>query len=133
MRLSLVHDGIGYSEATPVELLGRGVPQSAIDGAMAAIRLGQIKSECRRRIYAVASAETQMNMASAAAVIGAKTVSSRTDPEKAALLAFEASLGWVQAMRGAIAPLAADGNADYQADAAWPACPPEVVALAGAY
>lgn len=129
MRISIVHNGVGYTEATAAELAERGVPQAVIDQALSAIRVSAIKVECRRRIYAAASAETQMNMASMAAVIGANTLANRTEPEKAALAAFEASLGWVQAMRGAVATLAAEPSADYQADAAWPACPPAVLAL----
>lgn len=133
MRLSLTHNGVGYTEATPAELASRGVPQEVIDQAVAGIRREAIKAECRRRIYAVAGAETQMNMASMAAVIGAKTASNRSDPEKAALAAFEGSLGWVQAMRGAVAALAADASADFQADAAWPECPAPVAALAAQF
>lgn len=133
MRLSLTYNGIGYTEATAAELAERGVPLAVIDQAFAAIRRDAIKAECSRRIFAVASAPTQQNMAAAAAVIAGKTVSARSDAEKGVLVGMEAALGWVQAMRGSIAALAADTAADYQSDAVWPACPAPVIALAGQF
>lgn len=133
MRFSLVHNGIGYTEFTATELATRGVPQAVIDQAIAAIRRDAIKAECSRRIFAVASAPTQQNMAAAASVIAGKTVAARSDAEKAVLAGMETALGWVQAMRGAIAPLSADATADYQSDAVWPACPAAVIALAAQF
>lgn len=133
MRISITHNGIGYTEATPAELAARGVPQAIIDQALAAVRRDLIKAECSRRIFAVASAPTQQNMAAAAAVIAGKAVATRTDQEKAVLAGLEAALGWVQAMRGAVATLAADASADFRADAAWPACPAPVAALAAQF
>ena len=119
--------------ATAEEALEAGASPADIAAALGADRLYSIKTECRRRIYAVASAETQTNMASVAAVIGAKTATARTDAEKGQVAAFGMALEWVQAMRGAAQTLAADAEADFAADARWPACPAEVVALAASF
>lgn len=107
-----------------------GYPEAAVDAAEAQARATLISAECRRRIYSLASAETQMNMAAASAVISAKTASSRTDQEKAVLAGLEAAIGWVAAMRANVATLAADPGLDFTADANWPAAPAEAVAVA---
>lgn len=134
MRIeTLVHDGVAYSMMTPEDLTEAGVPEDVIADAIASIRRTGIKAECRRRIYAVASAETQINMSAAAAAIGAKPVSARSDAEKAMLAAFGMSLDWVQAMRGAVITIASDAALDPASDASWPACPPEVTALAAQF
>lgn len=130
MRIEyLKHDGVGHQMATPDELMAAGVPQAAIDAAIAERRLDAIKTECRRRIYAVASQEAQMNVATAAAAASAKTASSRSADETAIIAGAAAGIGWVVAMRDAIAPLAADPDADFTEDAAWPDCPPEALAV----
>lgn len=92
-----------------------------------------IKAACRDRIYAVASREAQMNMGALATVIGARPAADRTPAEQATLAAYEASLGWVQAMRAAAAGLIADAAADHRDDDAWPACPAAVAALAAQF
>jgi hypothetical protein len=99
--------------------------RTAADRAVeAAARARAIASaECRRRILAVASESTQMNLASAAAA-GLL--------DEADLAAYRAGLGWVAAMRATWAPLA-EAGADPADDAAWPACPPEAAALAARF
>lgn len=99
-------DGLAVEEITP--------PPSVDD----------VKAECGRRIYAIASAPTQINMAAAEAA-------GRLTPEQSA--AFVAGLDWITAMRAACASIIAGGIVDYTDDAHWPVCPPEVVALANAF
>ena len=123
---TLTHDGKTYSSfRAPGDLLAAGVPRPVIDAHLAAARGDRVKAECGRRIYAVASAQAQMNVATAAAVASAKTASSRSAEEAALIAGAAAGIGWVAAMRAAIAPLAADPGADFTDDAAWPDCPPE--------
>lgn len=130
MIYDLVHDGVGYSQMTEAQLAEAGVTAPVIAQAVADRRRVAIKIECARRIYAVASAATQQNMAAATALIAAKPASERSDADTLLLTAFAAALNWVQDMRAAVAQLAADPASDYVADAGWPACPPQVVALA---
>jgi|GEM_PF-975144 len=106
-----------------------GYPEAVIAAAETIVAVGKISDECRRRIYAKASAETQMNMASVVAVISAKTAASRSTEETATLDGLEAATGWVGAMRANIATLAADPSLDPSDDANWPNCPAEVIAL----
>lgn len=106
-----------------------GYSEAAISAAEIAVRAKSIGAECRRRIYAVASAEAQMNMAAAVGVISSKTASARTDEEKAILAGAEAAIGWVAAMRSAVATLEVDADADFTADSAWPDVPPEALAM----
>ncbi len=83
-----------------------------------------IKAECGRRIYAVASLATQTNMTAARAA-GLLT------PDQDA--AFLAGLQWIGAMRAACANMITSCESDHQSDAHWPACPVEFVALANAF
>ena len=133
MTLTLKYADREYVAMTVEQLLDAGVPEAIIDAARVDQRLVAIKAECRRRIYAVASAETQMNMASMATIIGAKTASTRTEAEKAALSAFGMSLEWVQAMRAAVTTITADPTVDIAPDQTWPPCPTEVVDLAKSF
>ncbi|MGJ8529378.1 hypothetical protein [Maritalea sp.] len=126
------HGGATYTMMSPAELKGLGVPQAVIDEAVGKLRVGHIKQECRR-IYAIANAESQMNMATASAVISGKTAPNRTDAEKVILSGTEMAIEWVAAMRANIATLADDENANITDDANWPACPAEVTALAAMF
>ena len=85
---------------------------------------GAVAAECERRIYAVASLNCQMNMTA--------WVASRQadDVDRAA---FDAALGWVQAMRAACARLVASSADDFGQDALWPACPADVAAFAARF
>lgn len=127
--LTLKHNGKSYVNWEVDDLRAAGVPEAEIQAAEMKVRAGAISAECRRRIYAVASAESQMNMAAAVGVISSKAASARTDDEKAILAGAEAAIGWVAAMRAAVAALAAEGDADFTADAAWPDVPPEALAM----
>lgn len=133
MTLTITHAGRTFIDWEKADLLAAGVPQVEIDAALNEQRLKRIKDECRRRIYASASAETQMNMATANSVIAAKTASSRSQAEQDTLAGVEAALGWVAAMRATIATLAADPQADFTDDAAWPDIPPAAAAVAAQF
>ena len=128
--LTLTYDGRGYVNATAGQLLGLGVPQSAIDAALAAERVADIKAECKRRIYAEASTETQMNMNAVATAINSKAAGARTAEENGILTAHASAVGWVKAMRDACAVLAADPDSEWRADDAWPEPPADAKAFA---
>jgi hypothetical protein len=130
---SLAYGGRIYSMMPEAELLAAGVPQAVIDAAKAAGRAADIKAECRRRIYAEASQETQANMMAAATVIAARPAEDRSPADQEMLAAFTIAMEWVTAMRANIATLAADAGADFHAEASWPAVPPEAAALAALY
>jgi len=100
-----------------------GYPEDIIAAAEAGARVSAIKAECRRRIYAAASAETQMNMATAAAVISAKEASARTEDEASILSGLDDAIGWVAQMRGRVAELTEDAALDIADDANWPPLP----------
>ena len=133
ITLTLTHEGRTYINATLDFLAEAGVPQAVIDAELARLRARAVKAECKRRIYGVMSAETQMNITAVSAAIAAKPASSRTAEEKATLAAAQAALAWVDAMRTRAAELAADPQADFKADAAWPAVPDEVKQLVERY
>lgn len=95
-----------------------------IEAEKAAARAVQVKSACRARIYAVASAEAQIN------IIGAKAAGD-LDADQAA--AYDASVQWIADMRAACQALIADVDADHTDDASWPDCPENVKALVAAF
>ncbi|WP_208994793.1 hypothetical protein [Pseudovibrio sp. Alg231-02] len=125
----ITFNGRSYRNFTAEDALAAGVPQATIDEAQKGARLTTIKAECRKRIYARASAETQMNMATAAAAIAGKVVADRSADEATLLTSTKAALDWVGAMRSKCPELAEDPATDFTQDASWPECPPEVVAL----
>jgi len=84
----------------------------------------RVAAECQRRIYAVASQNCQMNM-TAWIASGKASADDR--------LAFEAALGWVQAMRAACATLIASSDESFADDMRWPACPSAAAALAARF
>lgn len=127
------HGGKGYSQMTPAQLLEAGVPQAVIDAALSDARRLVVKAECRRRIFAVANETAQANMTAAVTVVSAKTAASRSTQEAQMLTTFGEGVAWIAAMRANVATLTADANADFRADAAWPACPPAVIALAASF
>lgn len=99
------------------------VDESVFQEARQIIRTPKVKAECRRRIYAAASAETQMNMATAAAVISAKEASARTDEEAAILAGLDDAIGWVAQMRSRVIELTDDAALNMHDDANWPPLP----------
>lgn len=127
--LTLTHDGATHIEADPAWLRAQGVPEEVIAAALAAVHARAASVECRRRIYAEASAEAQTNMSLAAGVFGAVPVEERSDDETAILAGARAALQWVTSMRDAFMQIAADPDADYLADAAWPPLDPAVQAM----
>ncbi|TRD16971.1 hypothetical protein [Palleronia caenipelagi] len=109
----------------------------AQDAILSAATMGDrkdaVRAECRRRIYAVASAETQSNMAMAQGQIAARSEAERSAGDRDILSGIAAALAWVQEMRAAYAALSADPEADYRADGVWPECPPEVQDVVGRF
>jgi hypothetical protein len=93
------------------------------------VRLQLAKAECRQRIYAVASIEAQINIASAVAVVVGKAASARSSADKALLSDVSRLNSWVAAMRKAVATIAADEAGDPKSDEVWPECPQSVRAL----
>lgn len=83
-----------------------------------------IKSECQRRICAVASDKAQMNMTAAAAAGRFSKKETTT---------YSAALDWVDAMRSACRALIAAADADYADDSKWPALPSGVADLCAKY
>jgi hypothetical protein len=62
-------------------------------------------------------------------IIGVQAAGGFTGPQQAA---YVAAVQWIGAMRAAAATIAATG-ADPDDNANWPACPPDVAALAAAF
>lgn len=129
MEISFIHDGRKYENFTREAALEKGVPEAVVVEAVQQVRKAKVSAECRRRIYAAASAETQMNMATAGAFISSKTASARSETEKTVLTGIEASLAWVSDMRANVLTLTADGELDIGDDANWPECPDAALAV----
>lgn len=123
LTVDLRPDGPLYDSFTAQMLREAGVSESAIAEAEADVRKNEAKAECRRRIYAAASAETQMNMATAAAVISSKESSARTEDEASILSGLDDAIGWVAQMRGRVTELCDDATLGIADDANWPALP----------
>lgn len=84
----------------------------------------RIKAECARRIFVIASANTQMNMTAAQAAGRFNAQDSAT---------YRAALDWVDAMRARCGNLIAAADADFAGDGKWPSVPAGVVALAARF
>ncbi len=123
------YGGKKYLNINATDALAASVPQTIIDRAVYDALLLQVKAECRKRIYSRASAETQMNMATAAAAISGKAEADRTKDEAAVLVGIKAALDWVGAMRARVVALADDPETDFTLDESWPECPPELAVL----
>lgn len=116
------------------ELVSRNLFAMAVSGEFGAISAyeppivpfdpAQVKSECQRRIYAIASQNAQVNMTA--------YVASGLAPN-ADKTAFAHSLEWVSAMRAASAGLIDDEDVTFGSDSHWPACPSDVVELASRF
>ena len=119
----ITHDDRTTLSTTRADAEALGYPEEVIAAAELGARKSAAKDECRRRIYAAASAETQMNMATAAAVISAKEASARTEDEASILSGLDDAIGWVAQMRGRVTELAADATLDIADDANWPPLP----------
>lgn len=129
MKLNFEWQGKSYMGWTASSARDAGIPEEVVADALMQARRILVGGECRRRIYAVASAESQMNMAAAVGVISGKTASARSEDEKGILAGAEAAIGWVASMRAAVGALAADADADFTADAAWPDVPTEALSM----
>lgn len=123
MNFDITHEGRTTLSVDRAGAEGLGYPESVIATAESEVRTGLVKAECRRRIYAEASAEAQMNMATAAAVISAKEASARTEDEASILLGLDDAIGWVALMRSRVTELADDAALDIGDDANWPPLP----------
>lgn len=91
------------------------------------------RQECSRRIFAEASANTQINMAAAVAVAGAVAIADRTAEQAALLSAASSALAWVAAMRANWKVIAADHSVDIFDDASWPEVPADAAAMIQAF
>ncbi|MFW8594930.1 hypothetical protein [Cribrihabitans neustonicus] len=131
--LSFDYNGHRYEQWTEQDALQAGVPADVIAGAKLKGRRSTVSAECRRRIYAAASVETQMNIATAASVISGKPETDRSEDENGILAGVGLALEWVTAMRANVDALTADPAADYQSDAVWPELPAEVLAVIDRY
>jgi len=123
MNFDISHEGRTTLSTDRETAEALGYPDEVIAAAEGGVRTGLIKAECRRRIYAEASAETQMNMATAAAVISAKEASARTEDEASILSGLDDAIGWVAQMRARVIELADDAALDIGDDANWPPLP----------
>jgi hypothetical protein len=123
VRFDIEYEGRCTQAVTEEKAIALGYPVDVVKGAKKRAETKIIKSECRRRIYEAASAETQMNMATAAAVISAKEASARTEDEASILSGLDDAIGWVAQMRGRVAELAEDAALDIADDANWPPLP----------
>tara|TARA_R110002049_G_scaffold45609_2_gene132975 strand:- start:560 stop:964 length:405 start_codon:yes stop_codon:yes gene_type:complete len=126
-------DGSSLRNTSREDALAAGFSEEEITAGETQVRQAEASQECRRRIYSIAPAETQMNMAAASAIISSKTSSSRTDEEKAILAGLEAAIGWVSAMRAAVKTLSGDPSKDFKADEHWPDVPAAAAAIAGQF
>ena len=133
MEFDITHENRTTLSVDREGALALGYPEDVIAAAEAGVRVSAIKAECRRRIYAAASAETQMKMATAGALISSKTASARSDDEKKVLAGIEASLAWVAEMRGNVATLAADPALNIADDGNWPECPEAALEAVGMF
>tara|TARA_R110002012_G_scaffold247938_1_gene423910 strand:+ start:807 stop:1208 length:402 start_codon:yes stop_codon:yes gene_type:complete len=123
MKFDISHEGRTTLSTTREDAEALGYPDQVIADAEGGVRKDAAKAECRRRIYGAASAETQMNMATAAAVISAKEASARTEDEASILSGLDDAIGWVAQMRGRVIELADDVALDIGDDANWPPLP----------
>jgi len=123
MQFDISHEGRTTLAVTREHAIELGYPDEVIVAAEASVRISAVKDECRRRIYAAASAETQMNMATTAAVISAKEASARTEDEASILSGLDDAIGWVAQMRGRVSELADDATLGIGDDANWPPLP----------
>ncbi|MCA0855897.1 hypothetical protein [Phaeobacter italicus] len=129
MNVTFEYNGLIYDDWTPKAARDAGVPEDVIASAQLKKRRALVSQECRRRIYTAASAEAQMNMATAVGIISGKAEADRSQDDRAVLDGARLALAWVEDMRAAFEALAADPGADFLSDAAWPALPPEVPPL----
>lgn len=83
-----------------------------------------VKAECQRRIFAVATTNTQMNLTAARAAGRLSTGDQAV---------YAAGLDWIDAMRERCADLIVSGNADYLLDQSWPAPPDGLADLVSRY
>jgi len=123
MKFDISHEGRTTLSTTREDAEALGYPDQVIADAEGGVRKEAAKAECRRRIYGAASAETQMNMATAAAVISAKEASARTEDEASILSGLDDAIGWVAQMRARVTELADDAALDIGDDANWPPLP----------
>ncbi len=126
MKFDFEHGGATYIGFTEEAALAAGVPEDVVSALKSEARRRAVSAECRRRIYDAASAEAQMNMATAAAVISGKAEADRSEDDVAVLDGVRLALDWVVSMRAAFDALSNDPDADYLADASWPVLPPEI-------
>ncbi len=104
--------------------LTRLITADAKSAALAAQHSDAVKTECRRRIFAVADEMAQINLAAAAA---AGTL------DDTQMQVYRQGLAWVSEMRAACQGLATDPQRNPGADGEWPPLPDGLAALAGQF
>lgn len=123
MELSFTLNGRRHENFTFEEIEALDITDEEKKSAITQGRKPKVSAECRRRIYEKASAETQMNMATAAALISAKAEGDRSAEETEILSGLNDAIGWVGDMRAAYQSISADPEADVYDDASWPPFP----------
>lgn len=101
-----------------------GPPAVAAPVLSGAALTAAVNAETKRRIYAVASDTTQMN------IIGYIATGTATTADQTA---FRDSVAWIAAMRAVCQSLISSGDQTYALDSHWPACPADVAALAARF
>lgn len=129
MKLDFEWQGKTYQGWTREKAAEKGVPEAVIAEAENTRRRADISAECRRRIYAAASPETQMNMAAATAVISGKAEADRSAEEAGILNGAGDAIAWVADMRATVVLLADDPARDFTADGEWPELPATAAAM----
>jgi len=128
MNLSVTNAGKTLHGVTADQARVAGFPEASINIALVDARRKAVNVECRRRIYAIASAETQLNLTAATARIAATAHEDRTADDLLTLAGASAAIGWVETMRRQVSLLAEDPGAVFRDDAAWPDLPAEAQA-----
>ena len=77
MNLSFTINGRRFENFSLEDINALGLTNEEKEAAILQGRKPKVSAECRRRIYNRATAETQMNMATAAALISAKAADDR--------------------------------------------------------
>lgn len=104
-----------------------GQKKSAADvvATVLAARRDAVNAECERRIFAVASANTQRNIVAELATIAFKPEAERTNQDATIMAGGIDGLAWIKSMRAAAAVLRENGS-DYTLDSMWPDVPASV-------
>lgn len=117
---------VGIDE--PIVLDGKTWRKETLTDALAPL----IKTECRRRILAVADLETQVNLLRLHSEVarGETKTKKPTAARRAQADTVETGMAWIDAMRSACQTMIEEGETRYDVDAKWPTAPEAFVQLA---